>query len=117
MSILIGEVEFEGPYFDFHNLNRQPGIYAVLSTENDDEVELLELDEADDVKEHSHKQRQFWQENVGGVLSIAVYYTPGLLVKERKAIKDTLLAEYEPDLCRQRNQFNPPHNIINIQPA
>lgn len=96
MSILIGALEFEGPYSDFDSLSDEPGLYAVLTGEND-EFELVELEEADYVRSFltNHEQRDSWFEQCNGGISVAVHYTTDLTTDERREIKDTLLAEFE----------------------
>jgi hypothetical protein len=96
MTILIGALEFEGPFEDFDSLSDEPGLFAVLTCQNE-EYELVELEDADYVRTtlHEHEQRAFWVDNTAGSISVAVHYTPDLTMHERREIKDTLLAEFD----------------------
>lgn len=95
MSILIGSLEFEGPYVDFDSLSDNAGIFAVIC-QTDEEYELIELGEAELVREHlhSHPERGTWRE-LSLDVSVAVHYTPDLSRDERLEIKDLLDREFE----------------------
>lgn len=95
MGIIIGALEFDGPFFDTELLLAQPGLVAVLC-EAAEEFELIELNVAEDVREYivSHPDRRNWQEN-RLVLSLAVHYAPDLTSAERAQIKDTLERELD----------------------
>ncbi len=101
MGIVIGPIEFEGPYTyaDAHNLKEEPGLYAIL-TENKGEFELVELDEAScvrhclDADEYTSNLR-FFQETSHSNLLAAVHYTPELSRDERRNMRLNLLKEFE----------------------
>jgi hypothetical protein len=99
MGIVIGPIEFEGPYADANNLKAEPGIYAILS-ESKGELELVELDEANSVKncldtdEYTSNMR-FWLETSQSNLVAAVHYTPELSRDERRNMKMRLMQEFE----------------------
>lgn len=92
--ILIGALEFDGPQEDFDMLSDEPGIYAFLS-ENAGEFELVELGEADSLREHiqGHADRLTWLEN-GMQVSVAVHYTSDLDARERIEILQDLEREF-----------------------
>jgi len=99
MGIVIGPIEFEGPYADANNLKAEPGIYAILS-ESKGELELVELDEAHslrnclDTEEYTSNMR-FWMETSQSNLVAAVHYTPELSRDERRNMKMRLMQEFE----------------------
>ncbi|MBX9772659.1 MAG: hypothetical protein K2X29_14875 [Candidatus Obscuribacterales bacterium] len=63
MTILVGALEFEGPLADLDCLSDTAGIYVVLC-ENAGEFDLIEMGEADYVREHlqTHPQRHRYDE-------------------------------------------------------
>lgn len=92
--ILIGALEFDGPQADVDMLSDEPGIYALLC-EHAGEFELLELGEADSLREHiqSHTDRLTWLEN-GLHVHVAMHYTTDLSPDERVEILRALEAEF-----------------------
>ena len=94
MTILIGALEFIGPLQDLSSLCDQPGIYAVLC-ESNGEFELVEMSDADRVREQliCHPEREFWNSE-GLKLSFAVHYTLDLTEQERYEIKEALDREF-----------------------
>lgn len=99
MGIMIGAIEFEGPYSDAANLKDEPGLYAILC-ENKGEMELVELDEAGCLKhcldaDEYTSNILFWQENSHSRLQAAVHYTPHLSREQRCDMKLRLLEEFE----------------------
>lgn len=99
MGIVIGPIEFEGPYAEAHQLKDQPGLYAIL-TEHKGELELVELDEASCVRncldaEEYTSNKQFWQEMSSNNLLAAVHYTPELTRDQRRHMKMRLMEEFE----------------------
>lgn len=95
MTILIGALEFAGPHGSIDCLGDISGIYAVLC-ENDGELELLDMGEAEYVREwlQTHPQRQQWYDE-GRDISFAVHYTVDLTSEERREIKEALDREFE----------------------
>ncbi|MBX9722879.1 MAG: hypothetical protein K2X81_15870 [Candidatus Obscuribacterales bacterium] len=99
MGIVIGPIEFEGPYMDAVNLKEEAGLYAILC-ENKGEFELVELDESSSVKncfdidEYTSNMR-FWQETSHSNLLAVVHYTPDLSIDQRRDMKKQLLEEFE----------------------
>lgn len=99
MGIVIGPIEFEGPYSHANQMRNEAGLYAILS-ENKGEFELVELDEANCVKdclddEEYTSNKRFWQEMSGSNLLAAVHYTPELSEDQRRHMKMRLLEEFE----------------------
>lgn len=99
MGIVIGPIEFEGPYSNSEHLKEEPGLYALLC-ESKGEFELVELDEAGCVKhcldgdEYTSNMR-FWQETSSSNIVAAVHYTPQLSKDQRQYMKMRLLKEFE----------------------
>ena len=99
MGIVIGPIEFEGPYADATELREEPGLYAILS-ENKGEFELVELDEAScvrhclDADEYTSNIR-FFQETSHSNLIAAVHYTPELSRDQRRNMKMRLMEEFQ----------------------
>lgn len=94
MSTMIGALELEGPYFDLDSLNDEPGILAIFS-HKDDEFELLELNDADHIREYVslHPELDRWYQR-GLEIAVAIYYTADLSPSVRKAIKMNLDREF-----------------------
>lgn len=99
MGIVIGPIEFEGPYADAADLREEPGLYAILCR-NKGEFELVELDEAHcvrhclDADEYTSNIR-FFQETSDSNVVAAVHYTPELSKEQRRSMKMRLLKEFE----------------------
>lgn len=99
MAIVIGPLEFEGPYTDSSELREEPGLYALLC-ESKGEFELIELEEASSLKhcleaEEYTSNKRFWQEMSQSCLQAAVHYTPELSREQRQAMKVRLMMEFE----------------------
>lgn len=100
MSIMIGALEFEGPYADLDNLSDESGLFAVLC-HNFGEHELIEIGEADYVREHVVKyveEQSAWYE-ADLDIAIAVHYTPDLSAQERQEIKASLELEFDVEVA------------------
>lgn len=99
MSILIGELEFEGPFLQAEDIRPEPGIFGILCQENG-EFELIDLGETQclrdclDPGEHENNML-FYSETCKGQLSAVVHYTQGMPAKERIALKYRLLSELQ----------------------
>lgn len=95
MSILIGVLEFEGPYTDFDLLSNVSGLYVLLY-KNGCEYDLLEMGESGSIRHdmQAHPDRAAWDQQ-GLDLAIAVHYTNDLTPSERKDVRDTLEREFE----------------------
>jgi len=89
MSVVIGELEFEGPFLSIENLNDAPGIFAVVNAA-DKSFDLVEMNDSDLVKEtlKSHPHLPKWQK-ICPEVSIMVHYTKDLSTKERKFKRET----------------------------
>lgn len=98
MSILIGELEFDGPFFNMDDLSDEPGIFAILIKGADD-FELLEMDDAEQIRESlfAHPDRESWSELTSEV-AVAVHYTSDITSEERREIKEALEVEFDLDL-------------------
>lgn len=99
MSIMIGTVEFQGPYSQPAEINAQPGIYGILCQVGE-EFELIDLDESHSVRdclvsEEYTNNMLFYAETCSGALSAIVYYTPHLTAAQRCELKYDLLSELE----------------------
>lgn len=97
MAILIGELEFEGPFHHIDDLSDEPGIFAVLVKSSED-FELLEMDDADQVRERifAHPERDTWNSLPSGI-AVAVHYTSDITPEERREIKQALEVEFDLD--------------------
>ncbi|MDX2106835.1 MAG: hypothetical protein SFY67_10580 [Candidatus Melainabacteria bacterium] len=84
MSVVIGDLEFEGPYLSIENLSDSPGIFAVVNSA-DKTFDLVEMNDSDLVKEtlQSHPHLPKWQK-ICPEVAVLVHYTEGLSIKERK---------------------------------
>lgn len=84
MSVVIGDLEFEGPYLSVENLSDAPGIYAVVNAV-EKSFDLVEMNDSDLVKEtlQSHPHLTKWQQ-ICPEVAVLVHYTNGLSIKERK---------------------------------
>jgi hypothetical protein len=89
MSVLIGELEFEGPFASIENLSDAPGIFAVVNAA-DKSFDLVEMNDSDLVKEtlKSHPHLGKWQK-ICPEVAVMVHYTKGLSTKERKYKRET----------------------------
>lgn len=98
MSILIGELEFEGPYHNIDDLSDEPGIFAVLVKTSDD-FELLKMDDSDQVRESlfAHPERENWN-SLASQIAVAVHYTSDITTQERREIKQALEIEFDLDM-------------------
>lgn len=98
MGVLIGPLEFDGPFSDASDLKDAPGLYA-LFCENRGEYELVELDEHKSLKncldadEYTSNLR-FLEETSPGKIMAAVHYTHGLSAEERQKMKLRILKEF-----------------------
>jgi len=97
MSILIGRLEFEGPFIDPQDIRPESGIYGIICQVGE-ELELIDLDETHCLRdclesnEYADNTR-FYAETCRGRLSAVVHYTPDLSAFERSEIKHELLSE------------------------
>lgn len=99
MSILIGKLEFEGPYVEQENIREEPGLFGIIC-EVDGEMELIELDETDCLRhcltaDEYVNNIHFYNETCRGRLSAAVHYTTDLTSKERRELVNGLMSELE----------------------
>lgn len=98
MAVVIGPLEFEGPYSDAGELDDIPGVYA-LFCEHNGEYEFLELDENKSLKccldaDEFTSNLRFLEETSRGKIVAAVHYTPDLNAEQRQQIKLSLLTEF-----------------------
>lgn len=96
-SILIGTVEFEGPFRDREELLALPGIFGIVC-QSKNELELLTLDESHCLKDcltssEYEDNMLFLSEHCTGALLAIVHYTPAMTTSERIALKNELLAQ------------------------
>lgn len=98
MAILIGELEFDGPFHNIDDLSDEPGIFAVL-VKTTNEFELLEMDDSDQVRESlfTHPERDNWNSLEPGI-AVAVHYTSDISSEERREIKQALEIEFDLDM-------------------
>lgn len=99
MSILIGKLEFEGPFTGASEIRPESGIFGILC-QVADEYELIDLNEThclrDCLESEEHTNNLlFYSEACSGKLSAIVMYTPELTNAERIALKNDILAEFD----------------------
>ena len=94
MVVLIGALEFDGPYADLKSLRNASGVYAILC-ENDEDLELIEIGDSDSIRTHlqTHPERELWS-GEGIEIRFLVHYTEDLGPQERQAIKETVEREF-----------------------
>lgn len=99
MSILIGDYEFEGPFYTASDLSDEPGLCAMLCQVKG-EFELVDLTDLDNLKhcfegdEYTTNMR-FFQDTCNGVLAAAVLYTRGMSTRQRQEIRRQLVEELD----------------------
>ncbi len=99
MSVLIGKLEFDGPYSNPEDIKPEPGIYGILC-QVAGEFELIDLNEShclrDCLESEEHTNNLlFYSEACAGQLSGVVFYTPELSRAERVELKNQILAEFD----------------------
>lgn len=97
MTVLIGKIEFQGPYYSSSEIEPRPGLFALLCDDND-EYELLEIGQSDSVDSCLDNTEfvdnlVFYEDNCTGRICAAVHYTDDLISKERTQLRDELLGE------------------------
>lgn len=97
MTILIGQLEFEGPFCQPTEIEAKSGLYALLC-ESEDEYELVEIDQSDMLpscleNEEYASNLTFLQEVCNGKIWAAVHYTDDLTTEERIELKEDLLSQ------------------------
>lgn len=99
MGVLIGPIEFEGPFSDFSQLKDSSGIFAIL-TQLGEDFELVELDDSNCVRDSLMDSEftsnlRFLQDTAKSTLFTAVHYTPKLSHEDRRQVCIELLREFE----------------------
>ncbi len=89
MSIFIGRFEFDGPYPRVDDLENKAGVFAILYRLQTDDYELLELNQASNIKE---SLRCFSDTESIGPVFLAVYYSRSK--EERSEIIDEIWKEF-----------------------
>lgn len=97
MTILIGQLEFDGPFCQPSEIEPKSGLYALLC-ESEDEYELVEIDQTDMLptcleNEEYASNLTFLQEVCNGKIWAAVHYTEDLTTEERIELKEDLLSQ------------------------
>ena len=95
MAVLIGALEFDGPYADLKSLRNASGVYAVLCENDEEDLELIEIGDADSIQNHlqTHPNRDQWSDE-GAEIRFIVHYTHDLCQQERQALKETIEREF-----------------------
>jgi hypothetical protein len=98
MSIKIGSYNFEGPYADTSHLRNEGGIYGILDQRSGGQFHVVDVGESDGVRSRveNHDRSECWNRNRQGNLTVAVYYTPGLSLQQRRSIEAALREQYSP---------------------
>lgn len=105
MSVLIGKLEFEGPFTSPTEIRPEPGIFGILCQVGG-EFELIDLDESHCLRDCLESQEHtnnllFYSETCSGQLSGVVLYTPELTSAERVQLKNEILAEFDGEPSEQ----------------
>lgn len=94
MNILIGDLEFEGPWNVQEQICEEPGILAVLY-EKDGEYELVELVESENLRLTTEALNTNGLSDKQMTLTVAAHYTADLTTQERREIVAELLQTFE----------------------
>ncbi len=91
MSIEIGWFSLDGPFPSEGELQAKPGVFAILSLEENGRYNMLDVDEGENVAEavRTHPRRSCWDEHTGKTLHYATYYLP----KEEAEARATIVKE------------------------
>lgn len=94
--------DFEGPYTNAASLQDRSGVYVILYEANS-KYYVLDAGESSQVKTRieNHDRADCWKRHAKGVISVAVYYTPGLQQYGRMEIEQAIRAEYDPKCGKQ----------------
>lgn len=95
----IGKYTFEGPYRSADYLKDLAGVYAILASNGFP----IDIGESANVKTRieNHDRVDCWRRNGGGVLAVAVLYTPNHQQQGRMAIEQELRQLYNPPCGRR----------------
>lgn len=98
MSIKIGGCDFDGPFTYTSNLRYEQGVYSILDQRSDGKYIVLDVGESEDVRSRieNHDRSDCWNRNRLGMLTVAVFYTPGMSGDRRRAIESALREQYSP---------------------
>ncbi len=91
-TLMVGFVEFRGPYFDSSSCFNTPGLLAVLKILND-EIEMVNLYSSLDLR--ASAQAEFDKTNSSTPIRVAVYEAPYLTLQELDSLATLTLAEFE----------------------
>lgn len=103
MKMIIADVLFDGPHKSVKNLEKRPGVFAIIS-ENQGTYYLLDVDHADDVKQAilDHERRACWQNFRRGLFRYAVLYTRDMAAEDREKIERKIRDRYKNIPCGGR---------------
>ena len=91
-SVMIGFLEFRGPYLDLSYIASKPGLLAVLRI-FEDEIELMSVYQTADLKMSASIELAVTNSSLP--VSVAVYYAPELSSAERAELANSTYAEFE----------------------
>jgi len=91
-SVMIGFLEFRGPYFELSYCTSTPGLLAVLRT-FEDEIELINIYQTADIKMSASIELAVTNSSLP--VSVAVYYAAELSSAERAELANSIIAEFE----------------------
>lgn len=95
MNILIGDLEFEGPWHESEQVCSEPGILAVLY-ERSGEFELVELIESDNLADTADSVFATAEDSsMLAITALAAHYTADLTAAERTEIVEELLNVFD----------------------
>jgi hypothetical protein len=96
MTDLIGSWEFEGPFNKSAELRSEPGLCAILHTDNEN-IELVEIEETESVRKfiEKHNKYHFSDRMPTDKFAVAVYYCSDLTSSLRQGLIDEVLKEFD----------------------
>lgn len=103
MKMIIADILFDGPHKSVKKLENSPGVFAIIS-EDQDTYYLLDIDQADDVKQAipDHERGECWQNHRQGVIIYAVLYTRDMPAEDREEIEKKIRDRYKNIPCGGR---------------
>ena len=96
MSITIGWFSFDGPYDTLAEIKEIPGVFTILSQEEDRKFMMLDIGEGESVRSviENHPNSKCWRENCWAKLHYAVFYTMNATRRERVKIATEIRLQY-----------------------
>ena len=94
MGIYIGQFEFDGPDLESRDVRSQPGVYAILHLDENEEYSLIEVGEQESLASWAARTDfANISAECDGVVSLAVFYTDGP-ESARRSIVEAIETEF-----------------------